>query len=134
MRRRSNLKETVDELLNEAGEGWLIQAHGMYRFFPAQSDGQRYSSFTIRKITAGCIKTFTFPRQQVEPYLCLADFLKSGGERRDGLCRLPGRHRRRRHSRAGRASGRKAAIILRSHALQSLALEVAEALPNAFIT
>ncbi|MFD2612149.1 methionine synthase [Paenibacillus gansuensis] len=70
------LKDVVDGLLHEAIERGIIKTQGMYRFFPAQSSGNDviiYDPEDHSKV----LKTFTFPRQQVEPYLCLADFLKS---------------------------------------------------------
>ncbi|MDR0267702.1 methionine synthase, partial [Paenibacillus sp.] len=70
------LKATVDNLLNQAASEGIIQAHAMYRFFPAQSRGNNivvYDPEDISKV----LHTFTFPRQNVSPFLCLADFLKS---------------------------------------------------------
>ncbi len=70
------LKATVDSLLEEAASEGIIQAHAMYRFFPAQSRGNDiviYDPEDMSKV----LHTFTFPRQNVPPFLCLADFLKS---------------------------------------------------------
>ena len=73
------------------------------------------------------LQTFSFPRQQVEPYLCLADFLKSvdSGEMDyvgflvvtagKGIRELVG-------------DWKEKGDYLRSHALQAAALETAEAL------
>jgi 5-methyltetrahydrofolate--homocysteine methyltransferase len=48
----------------------------MYRFFPAQSKGNQVFVYDPQDHTK-ILQTFEFPRQQVEPYLCLADFLRS---------------------------------------------------------
>ncbi|WP_219837523.1 methionine synthase [Paenibacillus sp. R14(2021)] len=120
-----NLKATVDGLLDDAAKG-LLQAHGMYQFFPAQSSGNDIIIYDPKQPGVE-IKRFTFPRQHVEPYLCLADFLKSvesGVMDYVGFLVVT----------AGEGVREKASDLkdkgdyLRSHALQSVALEVAEAL------
>jgi 5-methyltetrahydrofolate--homocysteine methyltransferase len=70
------LKDVVDGILHEEAGSDILKVNGMYRFFPAQSSGNNiiiYDPNDHSKV----IKTFTFPRQQVEPYLCLADYLRS---------------------------------------------------------
>lgn len=47
----------------------------MYQFFPAQSRGNDILIYDPQD-QSSVLHTFTFPRQSVEPYLCLADFLK----------------------------------------------------------
>ncbi|SFS62053.1 methionine synthase (B12-dependent) [Paenibacillus sp. BC26] len=120
-----SLKETVDGLLAEGAKG-LLKANGMYRFFPAQSSGNDIIIYDPSQPGVE-IKRFTFPRQQVEPYLCLADFLKSvesGVMDYVGFLVVT----------AGEGVREKATELkdngdyLRSHALQSVALEVAEAM------
>lgn len=120
-----SLKETVDGLLSDAAKG-LLQAHGMYRFFPAQSSGNDIIIYDPKQPGVE-IKRFSFPRQQVEPYLCLADYLKSvesGVMDYVGFLVVT----------AGEGVREKATELkdngdyLRSHALQSVALEVAEAM------
>ncbi|AZN41973.1 methionine synthase [Paenibacillus albus] len=120
-----SLKETVDGLLADAAKG-LLQAHGMYRFFPAQSSGNDIIIYDPKQPGVE-IKRFSFPRQQVEPYLCLADYLKSvesGVMDYVGFLVVT----------AGEGVREKATELkdngdyLRSHALQSVALEVAEAM------
>ncbi|WP_338551508.1 methionine synthase [Paenibacillus sp. KS-LC4] len=121
-----HLKETVDGILQEGTTNGILKAHGMYRFFPAQSSGNDIIIYDANDHTKE-IKRFTFPRQQVEPFLCLADFLKpvdsgimdyvgflvvTAGE---GIRELAGQWK-------------DQGDYLRSHALQSVALEVAEGL------
>ncbi len=118
------LKDTVDSILHEAVKEGIIRAHGMYRFFPAQSEGNDIVVYDPQD-PSRILKRFSFPRQQVEPYLCLADYLKSvdsgimdyvgflvvtAGE---GVRDLAG-------------EWKDKGDYLRSHALQSVALEVAE--------
>jgi 5-methyltetrahydrofolate--homocysteine methyltransferase len=120
------LKETVDDILQEAAAKGTIHAHAMYRFFPAQSSENDIIIYDPEDQTRE-IKRFTFPRQQVEPYLCLADYLKSveSGEMDyvgflvvtagEGVRELASELKDR-------------GDYLRSHALQAVALEVAEGL------
>ncbi len=119
------LKETVDGILREAQREGIIKAHGMYRFFPAQSSGNDilvYDPEDHGKV----IQTFTFPRQEAEPYLCLADFLKpveSGVMDYVGFLVVTAGHGISDLSAAWRDKG----DYLRSHVLQAVALEIAEA-------
>ncbi|AJY77068.1 methionine synthase [Paenibacillus beijingensis] len=118
------LKETVDGILREAAAEGIIKAHGMYRFFPAQSQGNDIIIYDPQDFTKE-IKRFTFPRQQVEPYLCLADFLKSvdsGVMDYVGFLVVTAGEGVRELSGEWKDKG----DYLRSHALQSVALEVAE--------
>lgn len=121
-----SLKTEVDQLLQEAMDEGIMQANMMYRFFPAQSEGNDIIVYDPGDKST-VLHRFSFPRQQVEPYLCLADFLKpveSGIMDVVGFLVVT----------AGQGIGKLAAEwkekgdYLRSHALQSLALETAEAL------
>ncbi|BCU83060.1 methionine synthase [Polycladomyces abyssicola] len=69
------LREEVDRLLGEARENGILQAHGMYRFFPAQADGDAVLVYDPND-TNRVLQRFDFPRQKKPPYLCLADFLR----------------------------------------------------------
>lgn len=71
-----DLKEKVDQLLLEIEEKQLILPQGVYQFFPAQSDGNDIYIYHPEN-PSQVIERFTFPRQSKEPYLCLADFLRS---------------------------------------------------------
>ena len=119
------LKEEVEALLSEAeAKGW-IRPQGMYRFFPAQGDGDDILIYDPRDPTR-VLERFSFPRQKKEPYLCLADFLRPAGS---GVMDAVGflvvtaglgiRERAERWKERG--------DYLRSHLLQALALELAEA-------
>ncbi|WP_025692408.1 vitamin B12 dependent-methionine synthase activation domain-containing protein, partial [Paenibacillus zanthoxyli] len=124
--RAVELKETVDGLLLEATMNGTIRPHAMYRFFPAQSRGNDILIYDPED-TGKVLHTFTFPRQQVEPYLCLADFLKSvdsGIMDYVGFLVVTAGQGIREQSEELKNKG----DYLRSHALQALALEVAEGL------
>lgn len=121
-----SLKETVDDIFDEAIQSGIIQANAVYRFFPAQSRGNDIIIYDPNDHTKE-LHTFSFPRQQVEPYMCLADFLKSvdsGVMDYVGFLVVT----------AGRGVSKlstewkEKGDYLRSHALQSVALETAEGL------
>ncbi|PQP81822.1 methionine synthase [Paenibacillus sp. PCH8] len=122
----TDLKAVVDEIMQEAVRDGIIQAHAMYRFFPAQSSGNSVIIYDPEN-TSNILHTFTFPRQKVEPFLCLSDFLKpveSGQMDYVGFMVVTAGHGVRELSTAWKDQG----DYLRSHALQSVALEVAEGL------
>ena len=103
-----------------------ITANGMYQFFPAQSSGDSILIYDAEDHTK-VIQTFHFPRQQVEPYLCLADFLKSvesGVMDYVGFLIVTAGKGIRDLAEKWKNEGN----YLRSHALQSIALETAEGL------
>ncbi|WP_091189207.1 methionine synthase [Paenibacillus catalpae] len=120
------LKETVDGILQEGTTDGILTANGMYRFFPAQSSGNDIIIYDPQDHSKE-IKRFTFPRQQVEPFLCLADYLKpveSGVMDYVGFLVVTAGHGVRELATEWKDKG----DYLRSHALQSVALEVAEAM------
>ncbi|WP_435368207.1 methionine synthase [Paenibacillus polysaccharolyticus] len=122
----TDLKAVVDGIMQEAVRDGIIQAHAMYRFFPAQSSGNSVIIYDPQN-TSNILHTFTFPRQKVEPFLCLSDFLKpveSGEMDYVGFLVVTAGHGVRELSTAWKDQG----DYLRSHALQSVALEVAEGL------
>ncbi|MBB6021477.1 5-methyltetrahydrofolate--homocysteine methyltransferase [Paenibacillus sp. JGP012] len=122
----TDLKAVVDGIMQEAVRDGIIQAHAMYRFFPAQSSGNSVIIYDPQD-TSNILHTFTFPRQKVEPFLCLSDFLKpveSGEMDYVGFLVVTAGHGVRELSTAWKDQG----DYLRSHALQSVALEVAEGL------
>ncbi|KAF0817036.1 5-methyltetrahydrofolate--homocysteine methyltransferase [Bacillus sp. ZZV12-4809] len=115
----------VDELIAEAKENNWIEPKAVYQFFPAQSDGDKVLIYAEDEKTV--IETFEFPRQETEPFLCLADFLKSKESGQMDYVSFftvtAGKGIRNIADRL-KAEGR----FLESHALQSLALETAEGL------
>ena len=101
-----------------------ITARAVYRFFPAHGDGDSLRIYAGDGRTV--VERFQFGRQAVEPYLCLADFVapaESG--RADYVCLFattvgPG-------VRALAETWKEQGAHLKSHILQVLALEGAEA-------
>ena len=119
------LKSIVDEIFSNALQLNSMRASGIYRFFPAQSQGNDviiYDPVDPQRV----LKQFTFPRQNVPPYLCLADYLKSvdsGIMDYVGLMIVTAGYGIRRQAEEYKEAGE----YLRSHAIQAVALEMAEA-------
>jgi 5-methyltetrahydrofolate--homocysteine methyltransferase len=119
------LKETVDELLEHAKREGIIRAQAMYRFFPAQSQGNDVIVYDPQDHSR-VLQKFSFPRQHKEPYLCLADYLKSvdrGEMDYVGFFLVSAGYGINELAKSWRDQGN----YLKSHALQATALEVAEA-------
>ncbi|MFZ4452253.1 methionine synthase [Salibacterium aidingense] len=119
-----SLKEKVDGLLSRAKQEGLLQAHGMYKFYPAQSEK---NSIYIYKDTEAreVLQTFTFPRQPRPPHLCLADFIRpveSGEMDFIGLLTVTAGQGVRELS----AEAKEKGDYLFSHLIQAAALELAE--------
>lgn len=119
------LKEKVDAFLNEAIEKGTIEANAVYQFFPAQSDGNDIIIYDPKDHTKE-IERFTFPRQQKEPYLCLADFVRPvSGEKMDyvGFFAVTTGKGIRELAQKAKEEG----DYLLSHLIQATTLELAEA-------
>lgn len=123
------LKGVVESLLEDMKKESLIEAHGLYRFFPAQSDGDQVIIYDPQEYLTQNQKTvierFTFPRQDKEPFFCLADYLHSvESEEMDyvGFFAVTTGKGIRERAQLWKEKG----DYLRSHALQALALELAE--------
>jgi len=119
------LVDVLDSLLKRGSEENLLEARGLYQFFPAQSEGNRLLIYNAQNLHE-VVEEFTFRRQSSAPYLCLADFVKpvSSGEM-DAVAMLAVT------TGTGVAEAARqlkdAGRYLESHALQALALELAEA-------
>ncbi|TJY44590.1 methionine synthase [Cohnella pontilimi] len=124
--RTVQLKATIDDVIRQSEQhGWL-KPQAMYRFFPAQSDGNDILVYDPND-TSRVLHRFSFPRQQVEPFLCLADFLKSvdsGVMDSVGFLVVTAGQGAREQAEKWKESG----DYLRSHTLLASALEVAEGL------
>ncbi|MEK5389268.1 methionine synthase [Margalitia sp. FSL K6-0131] len=118
------LKEQVDELLMKAKSDRLLEPSALYRFFPAQSDGDDVIIYDHENPGVE-IERFTFPRQEQAPYLCLADYLKSVDS---GVMDYVGMFAvvAGKNIREFASVLKKQGDYLQSHALQALALELAE--------
>ena len=115
--------ELVDELFIEGEEKQLITAHAMYQFFPAKSEKNNIYIFDPNDHSK-IIETFTFPRQNKEPFLCLADYLRDDKMDYVGFLAVTAGKGIREYSEKLKMDGQ----FLKSYALQSLALELAEGL------
>lgn len=114
------LYNLVMDILNSG----VLKPSGMYQFFPAQSDGDDVIIYSPDDVKTE-IERFHFPRQQVEPYLCLADYLKSvdsGEMDYVALMVVTAGHGAKEKAERLKEEGK----FLESHALLSTALELAE--------
>ncbi len=119
------IKERVDTLLREVIATQSVQAYGVYRYFPAQSDGNTILIYDHADMST-VLERFTFPRQPGGKHLCLADYVRpvESGEM-DSVaffvvtCGLGVRELAETYKVAG--------AYVRSHAIQALAVELAEA-------
>jgi 5-methyltetrahydrofolate--homocysteine methyltransferase len=114
----AKLERIVDELKDVARHG-AMKARGVWRFFPAEAEGNRV---TLRDPETGePVAVWTFPRQNRDGGLCLADYV------------LPGDHLALFVTTAGEGVRQRVEAwkdqgeYLKSHAFAALALETAEA-------
>jgi 5-methyltetrahydrofolate--homocysteine methyltransferase len=114
------LREVVETLKTEAvRQGWL-RANGVYQWFRARAADD---TLTLLAPDGGTAARFTFPRQPDGERLCLADYVRDDVDDYVALfavtCGAGVRERATRWKEQG--------DYLRSHALQALAIETAEA-------
>jgi 5-methyltetrahydrofolate--homocysteine methyltransferase len=114
--------ETVEQLEREAVEQQLLRASGLYRFYEAAAAGDDLLLFE----RGAEVARFRFPRQAAGERLCLSDYVREQGSgEKDYValfavtCGAGVRDLAERWKEDGQ--------YLRSHALQSLAIETAEA-------
>lgn len=118
------VNDVVQSLIADALANNWIEPKAMYQYFPAQADGNKvliYESVDSGRV----IETFEFPRQETEPGLCLADFLRPVGDSEMdyvGFFAVTAGKGIREIADKLKNEGR----FLESHALQALALETAE--------
>ena len=65
----------MDTLFHEVVEQQLVRAHGVYRYFPAQAEGNTILIYDPHE-QSRVLERFPFPRQPGGRYLCLADFVR----------------------------------------------------------
>jgi 5-methyltetrahydrofolate--homocysteine methyltransferase len=120
-RKALEVREVVNQVKAECEAG-LMNPVALYQFVRAESEGDR-----LRLLDAGGAELcfFDFPRQPREPGLCLADLVNPRGAPEDAICVFltsAGAGIR------GRAEDlKRQGDYLKSHVLQALALETAEA-------
>jgi 5-methyltetrahydrofolate--homocysteine methyltransferase len=118
------IHEVVQSLLSEAKNKNWIKPAAVYQFYPARSDGNRLYIYDPENLEL-VLETFEFPRQEVSPGLCLADYVRtvSDGEMDYvGMFAVTAGAGIRQAANELKNEGR----FLESHALQALALETAE--------
>jgi 5-methyltetrahydrofolate--homocysteine methyltransferase len=119
------LLDLVEALLEQGEREGFLRAHGVYQFFPAKAQGDELWVFNPERPDE-VLERFVFPRQPRPPFLCLADFVRPmESEEMDYVAFFAVTAGRgvRDVSDAWSAQG----DYLRAHALQALALELAEA-------
>ncbi|MGG6432508.1 methionine synthase [Anoxybacillus sp. D401a] len=117
------LKALIDELLAQAKQTKSLSPKAVYQFFPARSDGDTVIIYDPHDQQT-VIETFTFPRQTKAPYLCLADYLSDEQVDYVGLFAVTAGAGVRDLAQRFKQEGQ----FLKSHAIQALALELAEGL------
>jgi 5-methyltetrahydrofolate--homocysteine methyltransferase len=119
------IKERVDTLFQEVVAAQAVKAHGVCRYFPAQAAGDTLVIYDPDN-QATVLQRFTFPRQPGGQFLCLTDYVRpvESGEM-DSVaffvvtCGLGVRDLADTYKAAG--------AYVRSHAIQAIAIELAEA-------
>jgi 5-methyltetrahydrofolate--homocysteine methyltransferase len=119
------MKERIDAVFQEMVDAQLVSAHAVCRYFPAQAEGDSVLIYDPDN-PATLIERFTFPRQNGAKHLCLADFVRpvESGDM-DSVaffvvtCGLGVRDLATMYKDAG--------AYVRSHAIQAIAIELAEA-------
>lgn len=118
------LNHLVDELITFLQDQEEYTINAVYQFFPAQSDGNKIIIYNPENQNE-ILEMFDFPRQETSPNLCLADFLKpvsSGVMDYAGFFVVSAGKHVRKYAEKWKVEG----DFLKSHAIQSLALETAE--------
>jgi 5-methyltetrahydrofolate--homocysteine methyltransferase len=114
------LHDVLEALKAEAARDDLIRADGVYRWFRARADGERVR---LASPDGAEVARFTFPRQRDGERLCLADYLREDVDDYVALFVVTCGRGVRERAQADKDAG----AYLRSHALQALAIESAEA-------
>jgi len=120
--------EKVEEVKAEYGAASVLHPSAVYRFFRAASSGNSiylYDESGSASSTTGAVASFRFDRQTKGDHLCLADYLSPVGGAVDNMAVFVttcGQGVREESARL-RAKGE----FLKSHILQAVAIETAEA-------
>ena len=116
------LYESMEEVKNEAAQFMKVRA--VWQFFRAESDGEALRLFAPGSVEP--LHTFEFKRQRVGDFLCLSDYvLPPANGQRDHVALFvvtAGEGIRERSEKA-----KNEGYYFKSHGLQSLAIETAEA-------
>ncbi len=119
------LHSAVEEMLARVEREGLIRPQALYRFYPANSEGNELILFNPSDAENETMR-ISFPRQAAGERLCVADFVRPrAGSLRDNMALFVvscGRG-----VRESSEAMKEAGDYLNSHLLQALALELAEA-------
>ena len=119
-----NIWEKVEEVKAEFGHTEVLRAAGVYRFFKAHGEGNSLLVYDSPEATQSSMK-FTFDRQSKGEKLCLSDYVSPVGGPDDSIaffvttCGVGVRE--------ASAVLREKGEFLKSHILQAVAIETAEA-------
>jgi 5-methyltetrahydrofolate--homocysteine methyltransferase len=114
------LQTVVDDLKREAITDGLLHAHGVYQWFRARATGD---TIVVLDPAGAEAARFTFPRQRDGERLCLSDYVRDDADDWIALFAVTCGEGVRERAQAWKERG----DYLRSHALQALAIECAEA-------
>jgi 5-methyltetrahydrofolate--homocysteine methyltransferase len=114
------LETVIEDLKREATTEGLLRAHGVYQWFRARANGDALVLLTPAGDEAA---RFDFPRQRDGERLCLTDYVRGDVEDWVALFAVTCGEGVRERAQAWKDRG----DYLRSHALQALAIECAEA-------
>ena len=119
------LHSTVDEMLARIEREGLLQPQALYRFYPANSNGNELVLFDPADPKSEAMR-IDFPRQAAGERLCVADFVRphTGGVQDSMVLFVVSCGR---GVREKSEAMKEAGDYLDSHLLQALALELAEA-------
>ncbi|WP_163102703.1 methionine synthase [Peribacillus alkalitolerans] len=114
----------IEELLHFLKQYQPFAIKAVYRFFPVQSEGNQLHVYPTDQKDLP-LQTFDFPRQQSDPFLCLSDYVKSIESNQidyAGFFVVSAGSGIRQKAEEWKRNGE----YLKSHAIQALALEIAE--------
>jgi 5-methyltetrahydrofolate--homocysteine methyltransferase len=114
------LREVVERLKGEAAREGLLHVHGVYQWYRARAAGE---TLTLLGPDTAPVGGFTFPRQAAGERLCLTDYVRDDGDDYVALFAVSCGAGVRERAETWKQRG----DYLRSHALQALAIECAEA-------
>jgi 5-methyltetrahydrofolate--homocysteine methyltransferase len=114
------IQEIVHHVQKKCEEGWM-KARGLYRYFKANSDGNR---LLIYDAGGREIERFDFPRQAKSDGLCISDFVRPLGAGTDYVCFFVTTTGEGIRARAEELKDKGEYVL--SHTLQAVAIESAE--------
>ncbi|AZB42325.1 methionine synthase [Bacillus sp. FJAT-42376] len=117
------LKQLIEDLIIQGKEENWFEPALVYQFFRAQSDGNKLHIFSEEGTP---LETFDFPRQAKLPNRCISDYVRDQSEGEDYVSFFAVTAGRNVREAARRF--KEQGDYLKSHAVQALALEMAEGL------